>query len=117
MRGGCFSESQFFQHQPLSYLKKISSRLFSVADPDPVRSGSGRMGPDPDPSLDKSYLSVIGMCKSHKYFQNLCFLTFWFIKKVSRRKLAENLFGSGYGSGRFQKSDPDPVKNLSDPQN
>jgi hypothetical protein len=28
--------------------------------------------------------------------------------------MAENLFRSG--SGRFQKSDPDPVKNLPDPQ-
>jgi hypothetical protein len=30
--------------------------------------------------------------------------------KNSRRNLAENLFGSGSGSGHFQKSDPDPVK-------
>jgi hypothetical protein len=45
-----------------------------------------------------------------------------FIKKIFRKKLAENLLGSGSGSrsgsGRFQKSDPDtdPVKNRPDPQ-
>jgi hypothetical protein len=45
-------------------------------------------------------------------------------KKNFRKKLAENLLGSGSGSGtgsgsgseRFRKSDPDPVKNRSDPQ-
>jgi hypothetical protein len=31
-----------------------------------------------------------------------------------KKKLTENLFGPG--SGRFQKSDPDPVKNRPDPQ-
>jgi hypothetical protein len=49
-----------------------------------------------------------------------CFLK----KKIFRKKLAENLLGSGSGSGtgsgsgsrRFQKSDPDPVKNRPDPQ-
>jgi hypothetical protein len=30
--------------------------------------------------------------------------------------LAESLLGSGSGSGRFQKSDPDTVKNRPDPQ-
>jgi hypothetical protein len=36
-------------------------------------------------------------------------------KKISRRNLAEKLFKSesGNGSGRFQKSDPYPVKKLS----
>jgi hypothetical protein len=37
-------------------------------------------------------------------------------KKNFRKKLAENLLGSGYGSRRFRKSDPDPVKNRPDPQ-
>jgi hypothetical protein len=39
-------------------------------------------------------------------------------KKISDKKLAENLLGSGSGSERFQKSDPDPdpVKNRPDPQ-
>jgi hypothetical protein len=33
------------------------------------------------------------------------------------RNLAENLIrSSGSGFGRFQKSDPDPVKNCPDPQ-
>jgi hypothetical protein len=37
------------------------------------------------------------------------------------KKLAENLLGSGSGTGfgdcgRFRKSDPDPVKNRPDPQ-
>jgi hypothetical protein len=36
-----------------------------------------------------------------------------FIKKNFRKKLAENLLGSGSGSGRFRKSDPDPVKKKS----
>jgi hypothetical protein len=43
-----------------------------------------------------------------------------FIKKKFRKKLAENLLGprsgSGTGSGRFRKSDPDPIKNRPDPQ-
>jgi hypothetical protein len=89
--------------------------------------GSGRLGPDPDPSLKKlPYLNFFSMCKSQKYFRNLC-LTFWimniqyflehiFIKKNSQKKLAQNLCRSGPGSGRFQKSDPDPVKNCPDPQ-
>jgi hypothetical protein len=40
--------------------------------------------------------------------------------KFPTKKLAENLFRGGSGSGRFQKSDPDldpdPVKNHPDPQ-
>jgi hypothetical protein len=38
--------------------------------------------------------------------------------QISRRNFAKNLFRSvsGTGLGRFQKSDPDPVKNYSDPQ-
>jgi hypothetical protein len=38
------------------------------------------------------------------------------MKKIVRKKFAENLFRSGSGSGRFLKSDPDPVKNRPDPQ-
>jgi hypothetical protein len=68
------------------------------------------------------------VCKSHKYFWNLCCFTFWsmnihliehiFIKKISFKKLVNNLFRSvsGTGSRRFQKSGPDPVKNRPDPQ-
>jgi hypothetical protein len=37
-----------------------------------------------------------------------------FIKKIFRKKSAKNLLGSG--SGRFRKSDPDPVKNRPDMQ-
>jgi hypothetical protein len=37
-------------------------------------------------------------------------------KYISRRNLAYNLFRSGSGSRRFQKSDPDPVKKRPDPQ-
>jgi hypothetical protein len=39
-------------------------------------------------------------------------------KKFPTKKLAEDLFRSGAGteSGRFQKSDPNPVKNRPDPQ-
>jgi hypothetical protein len=44
------------------------------------------------------------------------FLEHIFIIKISRKKLAENLLRSGSGSGRFQKKDPYPVKNLPDPQ-
>jgi hypothetical protein len=65
------------------------------------------------------------MCKSHKYFRNLLCLTFctmnilfraYFHQKISRKKLDKNLCRSGSGSGRFRKSDPDPVKNRPDPQ-
>jgi hypothetical protein len=47
----------------------------------------------------------------------ILFIAF-FIKKNFRKKLAENLLGSGSGcgSGRFRKSDPDPVQNRPDPQ-
>jgi hypothetical protein len=92
--------------------------------------GSGRLGPDPD--LNKlHYLNFFGICRSHKYFKHHCCLTFWFmkilcgayfIKKISGKKFAENLFRSGSGSesgtgsGRFQKTDSDPVKNCPDPQ-
>jgi hypothetical protein len=50
-------------------------------------------------------------------------MTFWFInilfgayfrQNISSRNFAENVFRSG--SGRFQKSDQDPVKNRPDPQ-
>jgi hypothetical protein len=37
-------------------------------------------------------------------------------KIISRRALAKNLFSSGSGSGSFQKSYPDPVKNRPIPQ-
>jgi hypothetical protein len=37
-------------------------------------------------------------------------------RTIYRKKLAENLFRSGSGSGRFQKSDPDPVNSGSDLQ-
>jgi hypothetical protein len=42
----------------------------------------------------------------------------YFRQKNSRRNLDETLFlsGTGSGSGRFQKSNPDPVKNRPDPQ-
>jgi hypothetical protein len=44
----------------------------------------------------------------------------YFHQKKFQKKLAENLLGSGSGSGtgsgRFQKSDPDPVKNRPNPQ-
>jgi hypothetical protein len=51
--------------------------------------------------------------KSHKYF---CFLTLWFISVRFRAHFCQNNFlkklnrKSGSGFGRFQKSDPDPVK-------
>jgi hypothetical protein len=86
-------------------------------------SGFGRLGPAPDSGLNKwPYLSFLACVKakdtsgiSWKYF-----LEHIFIKKNVRKKLTENLFGSGYGSGsgtgsrRFRKSDP--VKNHLDPQ-
>jgi hypothetical protein len=40
----------------------------------------------------------------------------YFHQKKFQKKLAENLLGSGSGSGRFRKSGPDPVKNRPDPQ-
>jgi hypothetical protein len=89
-----------------------------------VGSGSGRLGPDPDPGLNKwSILTFFGVCKSHKYLYCL-FLNFlghdytYFRKKNFRRNLGEILLGSGSGSGtrRFRNSDPGPdqVKNRPD---
>jgi hypothetical protein len=40
----------------------------------------------------------------------------YFHKQNFGKKLAENLLVSGYGSGRYRRSDPDPVKNRLDPQ-
>jgi hypothetical protein len=88
-----------------------------------VGSGSGRLGPDPDPDfgLNKWPYSFFGVCKSHDTFGNsvsIWFMTIpfraYFRKTKFRRNLAENLLRSG--SGRFRKSDPDPVKNRPDPQ-
>jgi hypothetical protein len=32
----------------------------------------------PDPSLIKwPYINFFGVCKSHKYLMNICYLTFW----------------------------------------
>jgi hypothetical protein len=50
---------------------------------------------------------------------NILFIAYqYYRKKNSKRKLAENLFGTGSRteSGRFRKSDPDPVKNRPDQQ-
>jgi hypothetical protein len=52
----------------------------------------------------------------------ILFRAYFHKKQIFRKKLAENVLGSGSGSGtgsgsgRFQKSDPDPVKNRPDPQ-
>jgi hypothetical protein len=50
-----------------------------------VGSGSGRLGPDPDPGLNK-WLSInfYGVCKSHTYLRNVCCLTFWSMKTLLR---------------------------------
>jgi hypothetical protein len=96
------------------------------------RSGSGLLGPgpDPDPSLNKwPYLNFMVCVKAKLlYFRNLCFIAFWFkkilfrayctfiTKKFQQKKLAENLYRPCSGSRRFQKSDPDLVKNRTDPQ-
>jgi hypothetical protein len=43
--------------------------------------GSGRLGPDPDPGLNKwLYINFFGVCNSHNYLRNLCCLTFWSMK-------------------------------------
>jgi hypothetical protein len=61
---------------------------------------------------------TVGMCNSHKYFRNLCCLTFWSIKipfrayfhqKNFQKKVGRKESRSGSGSGSFRKSDPDPV--------
>jgi hypothetical protein len=63
------------------------------------------------------------MCKSFKYSTwNLCCLTLFHectFKANSKKKSIINIVdrsGSGTGSGRFQKSDPDLVKNRLDQQ-
>jgi hypothetical protein len=77
----------------------------------PCRQGFGQCcgsgpfwsAPDPDPDI----------------WDQIKFLEPSFAReKNSRRNLAENLFRSGSeaGSGRFQKSDPDPDKKCLDPQ-
>jgi hypothetical protein len=42
----------------------------------------------------------------------------YFRKNISRINVSESLFwsGSGFGSGHFQKLNPDPVKNRPHPQ-
>jgi hypothetical protein len=43
-------------------------------------NANGRLGPDPYPGLNEwLYINCFGVCKSHKYFRNLCFITFWVI--------------------------------------
>jgi hypothetical protein len=84
--------------------------------------GSGRLGPDPDPGLNKlPYLNFFNMFKSQKYFKHLCCLTFWFMKilfrahfhrknfqkKVSRKFIRVRIrirTFSKVGSGSGQKS-------------
>jgi hypothetical protein len=47
--------------------------------------GTSVADPDPDPCLNKwLYINFFGVCKSHKYFRNLCFLNFW-VKTVESR--------------------------------
>jgi hypothetical protein len=78
--------------------------------------------PDPDRILElindpiSTFLVFVKAIITYIYI----LLRAYFHKKKSRKKLAVNLFrsgsGSGTGSGRFQKTDPDPVKNRPDPQ-
>jgi hypothetical protein len=64
-------------------------------------------------AINTSGISVVQLFGSWTYF-----LEHIFIKKIFGKKLAKNLCRSGSGSvsGRFRKSDPDPVKNRPDPQ-
>jgi hypothetical protein len=90
-----------------------------------VRSGSRRLGkdPDPDPGLNKwPKINFLGVSKVNTLEISVALLfDLWTYiledistKIIFRRNLAVNLFRSGYGSGsgRFQKSNPDPVKNV-----
>jgi hypothetical protein len=63
-------------------------------------SGSGRLGLDPDPDLNKwHYFNFFGVCKSHKYFRNLFFLTFlvmtipvpYFLEHISKQNFQKKL--------------------------
>jgi hypothetical protein len=85
---------------------------------------SGRLGPDPDPVFRNYPILTFLVCvkaintvllESLFNFLDHDFLEHIFIKKIARKKLAKNLCRSGHGSGtrsgRFQKSDLDPVKN------
>jgi hypothetical protein len=67
-----FSSDDFF-----TFLPVLRIRTFLV------RSGSGRLGQDPDPGLNKcSYNNIFGVCENYKKkIRNLCCLTFWFRKK------------------------------------
>jgi hypothetical protein len=71
------------QHQPAVLQSRIRTFLVGYG------SGSGRLGPDPvpdhGPGLKKwPNITFFGVCKSLKYFQNLCCLTFWFMTILFR---------------------------------
>jgi hypothetical protein len=61
-------------------------------------SGSWCLGMDPDPGFNKRpYLNFFGMCKSHKYFRNLCCSTFWFMNIFFRAYVHKKKFQKKLG--------------------
>jgi hypothetical protein len=121
-------------------MKEFSYVLSSVADQDTVGSRPFCSDTDPDVwdrirfrilTLINYHISTFfGVCKSHKKLKESLLFNFlvyeytfksmFSIRKNSRRNLVENLLRSEsrteFGSGHFQKSDPDQVKNRRDPQ-
>jgi hypothetical protein len=81
--------------------------------------GSGRMGPNPDPRLTRRpYLNFFGVSKIHKYryFRNLFFLTFSFMKMLFIAYFHQKKFPKKSWLKLYIGQDPNLVKNCPDPQ-
>jgi hypothetical protein len=75
-----------------------------------VGSGYERLGPDPDPDtiLNKwPYINFFGVCKRHKYFRNLCLLTFWFMTIPFRAYFCQKQFQKLFWPKIYLGQDPD----------
>jgi hypothetical protein len=83
--------------------------LRSVADPDRVGSGHFCSETDPDPGLLKRpYINFFGVCKSHKYFRNLSFLTFGVMTMLFRAYFRQKKFHKKCGLKIYFGLDLDP---------
>jgi hypothetical protein len=91
--------------------------------------GSGPFWSDPDPGADVwdldpglnkwPYINFFGVCKSHKYFRNSCFLTFWFMTTPLRVYFCQKKFSEEIWPKIYLGQDPDPdvfESRIRDPQ-
>jgi hypothetical protein len=93
--------------------------LSSVADPDQVGSGPFWIRA----CIKLHYLNFLVCVKATNtlgssvvnIFSSYIFTDYISDEKNSRRNLNENLSMAGSESGKFQKLDPDPIKNCPDP--